>query len=239
LAVTATFKKAVLDHYGRLFGDDPDHQSAPPVLTGHGFTRPGYHQAYWLALPDVGQPHADGRLHGLAICLPAGSDALLLEPLRTALAGLRELVLPGGRRIDVRSFAGERRPLAANPARWLGPSRRWVSALPVVHERRRRHGPTLSDAVEWCRHAGFPDPVGFRTSPVPLIPGAVVLAPAETRRAGHEGRPFSHIELEFSLEVTGPVVLGRGRQFGLGLCAPVPESGSHGKPMPGADVTGD
>jgi CRISPR-associated protein Csb2 len=55
----------------------------------------------------------------------------------------------------------------------------------------------------------------------PLLPGSVNLAPAELGRFAGSKLPFSHLELTFDHAVAGPVVVGRGRHFGLGLCAPV------------------
>jgi CRISPR-associated protein Csb2 len=94
--------------------------------------------------------------------------------------------------------------------------------LPVVHERRRRHGATEEDVALWCLHAGFPAPASARTSQVPLLPGALALSPPEVfRDRTGTRRPYSHLEIEFDNPVAGPMVLGRARQFGLGLMVPL------------------
>ena len=67
-AVTSLFKDAVLSRHQRLHGEPP------AILHGHGFTSPGYDLARYLALPDVGYPRSRGRIHGLALWLPPGSD---------------------------------------------------------------------------------------------------------------------------------------------------------------------
>ena len=113
----------------------------------------------------------------------------------------------------------EKRPWAADPRRWQGPSATWVTAFPVIHE--RRGVPGLPEAARWCRHAGLPAPVAFRSVRTPLIPGAVDLAPVEVNRPGRPALPYSHAELRFAEPVAGPVVVGAGRQRGFGLCVPV------------------
>ena len=110
-------------------------------------------------------------------------------------------------------------PRAAHRERWLRSSRTWVTAFPAIHERRRTLD--LSEVVRWCRHAGLPAPVAFRSARTPLVHGAADLAPVEVNRPGRPGLPYSHVELRFSEPVPGPVVIGSGRQRGFGLCVPV------------------
>lgn len=218
LAVTETLRAAVLEKYERHVAGSPDR--VPRMLHGHGFDGLGYQHACWLALPDVGFPHSRGRIHGVAVWLPPGSDTQVVEGVRAVVGRIHELVKPGHFRSPVRRFAGEKRPYAANPERWERSSRRWVTAFPVVHERWQKGGPDLSEVARWCEHASLPAPIGFRSFPVPLAVGAVSLMPNETRRNARESRPFSHVEVKFAEPVKGPVMLGRARQFGLGLMIP-------------------
>jgi CRISPR-associated protein Csb2 len=225
LRVAETLKAAVLDRLTNSLGVAPEAMS--PLLHGHVDETTGYHAVQWITLPNVGGSHADGRLHGAAIMLPKEGGPEMVASVRSAIRGLHELHLPGGEAITVRVHAGERSPWAANPHRWTGPSRRWVSALPVVHERRCRGEPTRDEVALWCSHAGLPPPVWVWTSAVPLLAGAVQLAPSEIFR-DREGsrRPYSHLVIEFAEPVAGPVVLGRARQFGIGLMAPDREGAS-------------
>jgi CRISPR-associated protein Csb2 len=215
-SVTETLRRATLELYDRLVASAPG--EVPAVLHGHGFTGSGYQHGHWLALPDVGHRYATGRLFGAAVWIPPGTDPSVEAGVQAALVHLHELVLPGGRRIGVSLFDGAARPIAATPARWTGPTRHWVSALPVVHE---HWGPVTAEEVSrWCRHAGLPEPVAFRSATVPLIEGALSLRALEVHRAGGERRPYSHLEVWFAEPVTGPVMIGRARQFGLGLMCP-------------------
>lgn len=221
LAVTETLRDAFLDLYQRHVAGPAG--EVPALLHGHGressSARPG--DVRWLALPDAGHPYARGRIHGAAVWLPAGTPAEVVEGVRTVAWHLRELVRPGWFSTGVRPHTGAGRPWAAMPRRWQGPSRRWTSVFPVVHERFVRPRPTLADVASWCEHAGLPAPIAFRESRSPLVRGAVSLHPREVQRAGRPSAPYSHFEIEFADPVTGPIAIGRARQFGLGLCAPM------------------
>ena len=219
LLVSETLKAATLDLYQRYAaGPDGD---VPPVLHGHGFEADrGYQLAYWLALPDVGHRHATGRLHGAAVVLPVGSEPAVIDGVRTALAHLSRLAGPG-LEVAASPWAGEARPVTATPRRWLGPARVWASVTPVVQERRTKRGITLETVDRWCDHAQVPSPVDFRESPVSFLTGATRMRNGEVVRHAEDRRPASHFVLDFGEEVRGPVVLGRARQFGMGLFAPI------------------
>ena len=210
--VTALFKDAVLSKHQKIHGEPA------AVLHGHGFGASGYEIARFLALPDVGFQRSRGRIHGLALWMPPGSDLVVRLRARAAAFAVRRLT---GRGIDV-SVAprdNEQRPVAANPNRWNRPAHGWSTAFPAIHERRRALD--LAEVSRWCRHAGLPAPVAFRAARGPLVRGAVDLAPVEVNRPGRPGRPYSHVELRFATPVPGPVVIGAGRQRGFGLCVPV------------------
>ena len=213
-AVTALFKQAVLSQHQRALGEPP------ALLHGHGFTKPGFEVARYLALPDVGHAYARGRIHGLALWMPSTADATARGRAREAARSIRRL---NGQGVDVGVVPreGETRPIAANPNRWLRRSRRWTTVFPALHERHRQLD--LPELARWCEHAGLPEPVAFRSTRKPLISGAVDLAPPEVNRPGRPGLPYSHVDLMFAEEVRGPVVIGAGRQRGLGLCAPMDE----------------
>ena len=212
-SVTAVFKDAVLSRYQEIHGEPP------PVLHGHGFRRRGFDLARYLALPDIGAPRSrTGRIHALALWLPPGSDAP--EEARIREAGFSITRLHGhGLDVAVRPMMNEV-GAAATRQRWTRTARCWASVFPVVHE--RRVPVDLSEVARWCRHAGLPGPIAFRTARTPFFSGGVDLAPVEVNRPGRGGRPYSHVMIWFDDPVTGPVVLGSARQRGLGLCVDVP-----------------
>ena len=140
---------------------------------------------------------------------------------RMARAAARSVPLLRGRGVEVAVAPrdDEERPVAAHPDRWLRSSRGWATAVPAIHERRRPLD--LAEVSRWCRHAGLPDPVAFRSSRTPLVSGALDLAPVEVNRSGRPALPYSHVELWFEQAIPGPVVIGSGRQRGFGLCVPL------------------
>ena len=211
--VTALFKDTVLSRHQRIHGEPP------PVLHGHGFSTKGYEIARYLALPDVGYRWSRGRIHGLALWMPPGCDAVERRKACDAAFAISRLT---GRSVDVSVEPRddiEDRTVAARPDRWRRASRCWATAVPAIHERRRALD--LTEVARWCRHAGLPEPVAFRSARTPLVAGAVDLAPVEVNRPGRPALPYSHIELLFEEPVEGPVVIGSGRQRGFGLCVPV------------------
>jgi CRISPR-associated protein Csb2 len=216
LALAETLRAATLDLYQRFVGAD-----VPAVIHGHGFSNTGRNHAQFLALPDVGFPHSSGRIHGVAVWLPSDTEADTVANLRLALAHLKTLVRRGWFETAVRPHGGEPRPWAGSPTRWAGPSSRWVSALPVVHERWSASGPQREEVERWFRHAGFECRVlDYRSSTVPLLPGSVRLHPDQVHRKGRGRYPYSFFDVRLDRKIDGPVVIGRGRQFGMGLMAP-------------------
>ena len=215
-ALTTLFKEAILSQYQLIYGEPP------AVLHGHGFSGTGYEIARYLALPDVGYQWSRGRIHGLALWLPPGADSMVRRMARDAAFSARQL---SGRGVDaaVAPRDDEDRPVAAHPDRWLRPSHGWATAVPVIHERRRRLD--LAEVARWCKHAGLPAPVAFRSARTPLIAGALDLAPVEVNRPGRPALPYSHVELWFDRAIPGPVVIGSGRQRGFGLCVPIDGQG--------------
>ncbi len=213
-AITALFKEAVLSRHQRIHGEPP------AILHGHGFSRSGYDLARYLALPDVGHPRSRGRIHGLALWLPPGSDRTQRQEAYDAAVSIDALV-GRGIEVQVEPHGEEERPWAVNPRRWRGPSAIWMTAFPVIHERRGLAD--LAEAARWCIHAGLPEPIFFRSQRTPLLPGAVDLAPTEVNRPGRPALPYSHAEFRFAKPVKGPVVVGAGRQRGFGLCVPIDE----------------
>jgi CRISPR-associated protein Csb2 len=224
LAVAETVRAAVLERYEREIAESRDR--VPAVLHGHPDSAArGFEHVRWLPLPDVGHRYADGRIRGAAIWLPPGTDPEIVEGVTHTASTIGQLTRPGLFDVPVRPFDGTRTPWASHPRRWSMASRRWVTAFPAIHERYTRGDLRLADIARWCVHAGLPEPVRARAARVPLLAGGVALPPQLTRRASDERRPFTHVEVEFADRVPGPVALGRGRHFGLGLCAPCDQDG--------------
>lgn len=223
VAVAETMRAAVMSKYQELVGPAV---ALPTVLTGHDpDPQGGFEVCRWLPLPYSGSEHADGRLLGACIWVPPGTDPAVVALIRLALARVSRLSRSDGINLEVLPFderppGRQELPWSLNPDRWSRPSRRWVSVTPVVYERRVKRL-ALTDLAQWCAFAGLPAPIAFGEQRVGFVPGAVALHPSEAFRGPHYRRPYAHMWLEFADPVPGPVALGRGRHFGLGLMAPI------------------
>jgi len=234
--VTHALRGALLRHAidpppAALSGHTPD---------GHHLTRP---HAAFLALPGRAQSATGTSVAGVAIALPRDiapreREAVLQAVARWEQRGLRLLLgRLGALQLArmARSAPGE----GLDPAIWLGPARRWASITPIALHRNpgkltsadpaiaarasRRAEEIVSDA---CTHVSLPRPARvriMRRSRLPAIPSAPEFMPYPRRPSG--GTRFQrvcvHVELEFAEAVQGPVLLGAGRYFGVGLCRPL------------------
>lgn len=206
---------------------------SPAVLSGHApdgrpLARP--HTAF-LALPDV---TAGAVVGAMAIAVPRGADppemhAILLAAHAWERSGMRLLL----GRCGVLGFtrADERGPYSDE---WVGPARRWASVTPVALDRNpgKLFGPDRTATARAvlcaeetiaaaCTHVGLPRPEAVRiarSSLVRGIPPAAAFMPFP-RRPGALQRVCVHVEVRFEEPVLGPVLLGVGRYYGMGLCA--------------------
>lgn len=210
--VTHLFKQSVLSHYQQIFGEPPQ------ALHGHGYHGKGYETARYLALSDVGYQRSRGRIHGIALWMPPQSTSVERMRSRVATYAIRRLK-SNIINAQVEPHTDGDRPIAANSWRWRGPSKEWVTAFPAIHE--RHHRVDLSEVSRWCRHAGLPEPIAVQSSRTPMVTGGVDLAPTEVNRPHRPVLPYSHIWIRFEKKVTGPIVIGSGRQRGFGLCVPL------------------
>ena len=223
-------------------------QTLPQTLSGHAASAPTKqpHVAF-ASLPYVGHEHADGALMGCALILPRElpkSDRELL--LRIVAKWEREradargnLTLAGGtlppfhvRRVEVSAKA------ALDPARWSRPSKRFLTATPIALDknpgnlRSNKDGIARRAALEAqhcisdaCQHVVGVRPISVEVSQAPLLPGAQHVRDflPWPGRPGRTARVRIHADIQFAEPVTGPLLLGAGRYFGLGLCLPVEE----------------
>ena len=188
-------------------------------------------------LPFVGSEHADGRILGLAMVLPAKLErqeaGRCLEPLlRDSATGLpREHRLFGGRWFDIRVAleTRERPPMNLSPRTWTQPSRVWSTVTPVVLNRHFDGADKWERAAESvkeaCLHIGLPRPREVMLHPVSRVEGvphARDFPQVEHKNAGGR-RSHGHAVIVFDEPVRGPVLVGAGRFRGYGLCRPMDE----------------
>ena len=227
----------------------------PEGVSGHlsDGTPTGSPHIAFLALPNAGHIHADGRVMGLSVSLPDG----LGEVARNAT--LRGIGLwereRGDRPLELRMGRGgvlemhRRQPplslVSLRQSEWSRPSRWWASVTPVAlptHPGDLASRSPAARAKAWvraeeavaksCEHVGLPRPQDVRVSLVPHVVGARPARefPAFTQGRGSTGgtvRRLVHASVEFSEPVRGPLMLGSGRFVGLGLMRPVDEAVTH------------
>jgi CRISPR-associated protein Csb2 len=219
------------------FADDPP----PAALSGHEpdgrrLERP--HTAF-LALPFARAATGDSpaTIDGVAVALPrdiaeADRRAILLAAARFEASGARLLLgRLGAMRLARLAGADADRSLVLETL--TGASRHWASLTPVALPRnpgplaapdparaaraRREAEQAIADA---CSHSGLPRPAEVRVlrrSPFPSVPPAAAFAPYPRVGSGLK-RVCVHVELRFAEAVAGPVLIGVGRYFGVGVC---------------------
>jgi len=188
-----------------------------PIFSGKDMSgRPatGHLHAYFLPTDE----DRDGRLDHLLVI----SRTALDSTERLALDRLESIWQPQGRP-DIRLV-----PVRwGDPARLLPPARQWVSATPFVPPRHYRKG--RGEFSEWILqelrreavHHGLPPP--SRATP---RPGLVVRGRSfrwidfRRNRKGDTPDLGYGFDLEFQEPIQGPVALGYGAHFGLGLFLP-------------------
>lgn len=120
---------------------------------------------------------------------------------------------------------------------WCRPSQAWVTATPIALDRnpgnlfsrdaaeaKAAFAAAESSIATACERIGLPTPGYVQIHPsVPLQGGIKARAyppfPADPKK---NQRVKVHARIEFPTQVSGPLLLGAGRYYGLGLCFPQP-----------------
>lgn len=221
LRITAAFKAAVLSKLGRDYR--PEELA---LLNGHhdGTRR----QCPFLALPFVGQGHASGDVLGVAVALSPDLPRAVRGSLLSLLGfdqgspRLDHLNIPGLATVELRHPDGR---ATVDPQRWSRPARSWVSVLPVVLDRYPDNSAEGEAFVRLgCAFAGYPEPIRVEVLDAPAVMGTPRLRRSDLRRKGERPGACVHVRLTFGQEVPGPMVIGRLRHLGLGLCLPAQEA---------------
>lgn len=218
----------------------------PATLSGHTENGPT-EQAHvaFVPLPFVGHEYADGGIMGCALVLPRQLPAGDREALFRLIAKWEKeradqrgtLTLAGGslplfkvRRVDVSA------KWSLLPERWCRPSARFITATPIALDRNpgnlrsNRDGAARKAALEAqrsisdaCLRVVGVRPVSVEVSFAPLLTGAQHVRQflPWPGRPGRTLRVCVHADIRFDNRVHGPLLIGAGRYFGLGLCLPV------------------
>jgi CRISPR-associated protein Csb2 len=224
----------------------------PAVISGHAADGSPLHGAHlaFVPLPFVADAHADGALLGAALVLPRQLSDDDRERVYAAVGEWEAQVQDGdgpprlrlllGRagELDLQRETGGPALKALQPATWSRPARRWASVTPIALDRNpgdlRDPDPARADAAvaraaEIVRaavvRAGLPAPAEVLLSPAPQVQGGLPVRafPPYPRTRGRTRRVQVHATLVFDTPVRGPLLIGAGRFFGLGLLRPLPE----------------
>lgn len=223
LTVTHALRRALLAVGDRTTPSDVAPPPLPEMLHGHGPA--GSPHCAFVALPHVGAAHADGHLLGVAVLFPQTCDAEERQAVLRILSSLQFVHTPIG---NITLAPTTRQPAEEQPwglqlARWCGPATTWTSVTPVLFDRfpRPSRGGILGAVQALARHAGLPAPVDARTHQISPLTG-VALARSYRVQRTQDDRPHyvAHLSVTFDRPVAGPILLGAGRFFGLGLCVP-------------------
>ena len=189
-------------------------------LMGHG----GANRTRVSPLPTVGHRHADGRVRRVMLTAPMGVHADAWTDVVARLAGAALV------RERARGPAGVLAPLKRADAvlrRFRADAQAWTTATPVVmpgcDHRRGRTRPHRA-LRRLLRHAGLAEALleSATLEPAPRLSGS---APAHRyQRPRHLAHyPFQHLSVTWRTAVIGPLALGAGTGYGLGLLVPAPE----------------
>ena len=189
-------------------------------LMGHG----GEHRIRVAPLPTVGHRHADGRVRRVMLTAPMGVPADAWADVVARLAGAPLL------RERARRPAGVLAPLKRADAvlrTFRAHAQAWTTATPVVmpgcDHRRGRARPHRA-LRRLLRHAGLAEALleSATLEPAPRLAGS---APAHHyRRPRHLARyPVQHLSVTWRTALVGPLALGAGTGYGLGLLVPAPD----------------
>ncbi|MBE0616510.1 MAG: type I-U CRISPR-associated protein Cas5/Cas6, partial [Proteobacteria bacterium] len=143
-------------------------------------------------LPFVGSEHADGRVLGLALALPAGlATEEVARVLTPWLDGPVRLFDGEWLECSAEIEARETPPWNLRPEAWTRPARRWSTVTPVVFDRHPKGKELWQQAAEMvkdaCERVGLPRPLDVALHPVSRVAGvpkASEFAPVERKRGG-------------------------------------------------------
>jgi len=198
------------------------------MLNGHG----AHPHCAFVALPFAGfkdtqgEPRGDGRLLGIGILLPRSISVQDRRRVLRVCSLLEKINLRDELALWEVSLAGfDIVPKTLQPATWAGPSLSWSSVTPILLDRFPKKNLTVPDILtSACERIGLPAPLEITHQPYSKLSGvSPVPAFRLLRDKDEKPRWGVHATLRFASKVQGPVTLGAGRYFGLGLMKPIME----------------
>lgn len=240
--VARSVRKALLKGYG---------DGAPEILSGHrapGEPSGRAHLAI-VPLPFVGHERADGSILGVALVLP--SDATneerravyraldtwqRAERKHDAETARLPVYLGKAGTLYLTILEDDAAQSTLRPKSWSDRATTWSSATPIVLDRNpgdlrssdpKKEGLAYAAAEETialaCTHIGLPRPKRVTAMPSAPLAGADKARQFPPYLAGKPPmqRVLIHATIVFEAPVEGPLLIGAGRYFGLGLFRPI------------------
>ncbi len=187
---------------------------------GHGEEKERDQRLSYVPLPSIGHEHSDGRIRRVLLAAPP--DDRRIEGVAPLMDGLR-LVAPG-RPVSRLVALDDDDPVLA---RYVGSSRTWASVTPVIlHGHDARKGRVDPDRTHALLLAAL-EQAGVGKSVATFAYGRTawwhgVGSSRDIRVPEHLSHwPRYHLRVEFRSEVRGPLLVGIGRHYGIGVLAAV------------------
>jgi CRISPR-associated protein Csb2 len=197
-------------------------------------------------LPHVGFPYADGHVTGFALVPPRGKNLRVETDFLKALRCVMKHDGEDGHYLkvyfdglpDIRLHPVTEPILAAqNPASYTKAAKVFATITPIILDRHLiKQGEAQIDEMKAliqsaCANIGLPKPElddivpdkhsAFEGATSARLSGKAPAWMNWRLPKSLAGRPMTHAVLRFREEVEGPIMLGAGRFFGLGLCRPL------------------
>lgn len=109
------------------------------------------------------------------------------------------------------------------PSTWSNPCLQWGTVTPILLDRFPKKGLSVESILsEACERIGLPVPVKICHQPYSTLSGVPPVPRFRLLRSKDERPRWGvHATLRFEVPVRGPIVLGAGRYFGMGLMQPI------------------
>lgn len=177
-----------------------------------------------VPVPSTGHAHADGRLRRALLLARPEDAALLSQVLRCVPAsGLPLIDADSG---EVLAMAVPIAGVRGEPVlrQLLRPARTWASVQPVILPGRDSGEPrrTRKLLLRTLAHAGIDPGLVERLDfgPRGYLPQSIDYRDTRIKQRDSWALPAVHVRITFREPVAGPIVLGQGRNAGVGTMAP-------------------
>ena len=202
-------------------------------LMGHGGSR----RIRAQPLPNVGHQYADGRIRRVLLTAPKSVREEDWLDVVTRMIGAELVPLGGTGPVGILEPAEDGDRMVA---RYCCRSVAWTTATPVVlpgRDCRRGRPRPVRSVRRLLRHAGIPEGLVEEVAmePAGLLTGSA--APKLYRRPRHlSDWPCTHISVRWRSPIAGPLVLGAGAGYGLGLFLPLDDCRSTASASMTSDI---